>query len=262
MVGLGDHQELQVKALLAESADSIMQELTRRDARIERLELQLRDLQTRANHIDTVNQELFFLNRLMKRRVDDLDQYSRRLNIIIGGMPIRPKESPDSIRRSIISDITKLGLGIQDFEVSRAHRHGQPHFNQYGDKVQDCIIRFISWRARDIYYQARKQSDFFLAPDLTPRRAEIFKHAKYRLEEVSVSNVFDYICVDKNCRLTAKAGSNFYGFSSKFEFETLISWVEARISKDQKDIIYGHDQYGQHNMERMSFLDPVMLSNP
>ena len=60
MVGLGAHQEAHVKELLAEqqrslklllaeSADSILQQLTRRDAKIEHLENELRELKKRAS---------------------------------------------------------------------------------------------------------------------------------------------------------------------------------------------------------------------
>ena len=144
MVGLGAHQETHVKLLLAESAEAITQQLSRRDERIDALEDQLRSLQNKARLLEIANNELFFYHHLIQRRLDDLDQYSRRLNLIIRDFPQQPNESPDTICAAILRDIKKLTFNIQDIEVSRAHRHGVPHLDADGIKKQACIVRFIS----------------------------------------------------------------------------------------------------------------------
>ena len=259
MVGLGSHQEAHVRLLLSESAESIALQLTSRDTRIERLEQQLRTLEKKAIALEIASKELSFYNHLMQRRIDDLDQYSRRLNVIVRGLTIRPNESPITIRAAILREIKKQSLDIQDIEVSRAHRHGEQYYDINDIKQQACIVRFISWRARDVFFQARKASQYFVSADITPRRSKVFAHARSRSKEAEVAKVFDFVLVDKNCKMTAKCGNKFLGFSSIMEFETLLTWAEADKQRWLKDVLTGHDNFGRSNMEKMEFTPPVIL---
>jgi hypothetical protein len=63
---------------------------------------------------------------LLWRKIDDVDQYSKRYNLIIDGLPLRRNETPDSIRDSVIAELKRLKLNIDALEVDRAHRSSMP----------------------------------------------------------------------------------------------------------------------------------------
>ena len=104
------------------------------------------------------------------RLIDDNSQYSKKVNIILSGMPIRHDYSNEDIRNAVIDEIERRNLEIDEIEVDRAHRHGQSYTDNCGRRQQNVICRFTTWSARDIFYQARKQSRFFVTADLTERR--------------------------------------------------------------------------------------------
>ena len=139
------------------------------------------------------------LLELLSRRIDDNDQYSRRLNIIISEIPIQQQETPPTIREAVLREIRRLKVPLQDFEISRAHRHGSKYI--YGGVQQHQVsCRFISWHSRDMLYQTRKLSHFIMKADITSRREEIISYARNKIASDSeIKKMIQFAAVDKNC---------------------------------------------------------------
>ena len=225
----------------------IDEQLQKRDELISSLHGQIDKLVKRTTALENKQLELEFLFGLVQRRIDDQDQYARRLNLVVRGVPTSVKVDT-KIKILIAEDIEKQELDIDQLEISRAHRHGIPYHDNNGVLQQDVLVRFISWRARNIYYMNRKGSQYKLIANLTERRAKILSHAITRMNDESVKDVIDFVFVDKNCRLTAKSGDKFFGFSAILEFETLINFIEGN-NNQTKTILLGVDSAGISNME-------------
>ena len=166
---------------------------------------------------------------LLERRLDDLDQYVKRPNLILDNVWIKRGETPASIKQVIMDEIERLQLDIDLHEVDRAHRIERPYIDDNGFRQQAVIVRFTGWGSRDIFYQARKQSRFFCRADLTPRREDILEKAKQKIiDHEHYADLVDYVFVDKNCILQAcSTDGRIVGFSSDLEFDNLVSWLDT-----------------------------------
>ena len=164
---------------------------------------------------------------LLARRVDDGEQYVKRQNFIIDGVPLKRGETPDTIHKFVLQEIHKLGLDIDDYELDRAHRIDSPYDDGWGRK-QPVIARFTSWSSRNLMYQARKKSRFWCSADLTPRRQAILEKARKMIDELEhVGSCIDYAFVDKNCILQAHSrDGRLFGFSSVLEFAELPAYID------------------------------------
>ena len=173
---------------------------------------------------------------LLERKVDQLDQYGKRPNLLIDGIPFKRNETPDTIRNAVLGEIDKLGLEIDDCEVDRAHRAEQRYMDSNGRWQQPVIVRFISWGARNVMYQSRKQSRYRYRAHLTEYRQAVLENARNRLlTHKMYAEKIDYVFADKNCTLTAHSvDGRFLGFSSDLEFDSLLSYLACTDSGGRK----------------------------
>ena len=122
------------------------------------LEARILELEHERDSALARNQHLESKEGLLERKIDQLDQYSKRPNLLLDGLPLRKNETPDSTHSAVIAEIDQLGLEIDDCEVDRAHRAEQRYEDNNGRLQQPVVVRFISWGARNVMYQARKDS--------------------------------------------------------------------------------------------------------
>jgi hypothetical protein len=166
---------------------------------------------------------------LLERKCDDLDQYSRRVNLIVDGIPVHRNESPASILKAVHSEIHRLKLPIKDFQISRAHRSSSPYIDNYGVRQQAVIVRFAGWGARDTLYQARHDSKFRYRADLTYERQSSLTHARVKISsDIGVAAAIKYVFADKNCRMQASCtNGRLLSFSTAGEFDNLVNYLDT-----------------------------------
>ena len=206
--------------------------------------------------IDLSNQKNL-INHLMEkigladRRHDDTEQYLMRQNLIIDGVPFRKNETPDSIRDLVTQEIDNLGLEIDDSEVDRAHRIESAYRDEHGQLRQPVIVRFVSWGARNVMYQARRNSRYRMRAHLTSRRDQILEDGRRKIRNFQfMRDNIPYVFADKNCRLQAKCtDGRILGFSAEIEFDSLIGFLEGTTTMKNKlipelQIKYGNDSFG------------------
>ncbi|XP_054260386.1 uncharacterized protein LOC128985036 [Macrosteles quadrilineatus] len=75
-------------------------------------------------------------------KVRNLEQYSRKNNVEISGLPVTPKENVFELVRDVGS---ALGMEIDEKDISAAHR--VPSFSK--DRHQPLIVQFVSRLTRD-----------------------------------------------------------------------------------------------------------------
>ena len=165
----------------------------------------------------------------LNRVTDDTNQYSKKQNIIIDGLNISKADNNDRIRELVLKEIDRLKLDIDDHDIDRAHRIESPYSDDHGKLITPVIVRFVSWYARNTFYEARRQTYFKVRADMTPRRKDLLNDAK---KQVAVANsraaeFFAFAFVDRNCHTTVKTmDGRMFKFNSMDEFTSLIDYVE------------------------------------
>lgn len=169
---------------------------------------------------------------LLRRKIDDTEQYTRRPNLVIDGIYLKEHESPSALRKYVVKELTSLGLDVHDKDVDRVHRHEDPYRDNQNYMVQPVIVRFTSWSARNNVYNARRESRFKMRADLTPRRHQILDFARDLVTDKKLASVIDFVAADRNCRLIARTTSGaFHGFSSELEFTGLVDMLLSPESR-------------------------------
>ncbi|KAK6171873.1 hypothetical protein SNE40_018297 [Patella caerulea] len=87
---------------------------------------------------------------ILKEKVDELEQYSRREAIRISGIEERDGESTDEL----VVKVGKLvGVDIQASDINRSHRVGHP--SNYKDEPRPIIVRFRGYYTKKSFVKGR-----------------------------------------------------------------------------------------------------------
>ena len=139
----------------------------------------------------------------LTRDLDDLQQYSRRNNIRVFGIPEKPDEETDALVCSIAE---RIGVGITTQDIDRSHRVGrrepqpsQPRPPSYASAARSnqstqnpprpIIVKFISHKAKLAFIRNRRKlkgSKVVVAEDLTKKKATLLSQTS-RNEKVSTA---------------------------------------------------------------------------
>ena len=151
--------------------------------KIDYLAAQTEQLKQTVKEKDEKIKELESRVDLLESANDSIEQYSRRSNLRIEGIPesVGIVEIENSIL-DIVNDHMKLTPVLQSHEIERAHRIGRPKTD--GGRPRTTIVRLTSERRRDAIYRARinlKQHNtasglnlrLFVNEDLTKTRSEL-----------------------------------------------------------------------------------------
>ena len=188
---------------------------------------QINNLQTRIALLEKKAEFNHHLAKLNERKIDDGEQFSKRINLKIEGVSLEINETSATLMEKIQSEIDKLGLQIPHNAYDRCHRDG-PLKTYKGKKQQSILLKMKYWSDRDAIYANRKKLVFNVYPHLTARRSEILYFAKDQVNSAdpSLNRNIDFVFVDRICRLMVRTKSGkFYGFNSENEFLTLVSWI-------------------------------------
>ena len=85
-----------------------------------------------------------------KTRLNDLEQYSRRLCLNVSGVP----EAENEDTNQIVTDLAKMaGVNVAPRDIDVSHRVGAPREG----KARAIIVRFTHFTARQAVYDARRE---------------------------------------------------------------------------------------------------------
>ena len=172
------------------------------------------------NHVRTLQH----YNELLHRKIDDLDQYNRRLNLVFKGIGFKKKESPVTIRSQVVAELHRLHLDDVIPYLDRAHRYGSKRRDE-----QSVIARFTTWDARNKLYSKRRECNFHIESDLTHRRWVLLDNARDLAE---ASPLIKNVIADRNCILQAIAvDGSFHAFSSIEEFNLNINTIQDKCQR-------------------------------
>ncbi|KAK7486001.1 hypothetical protein BaRGS_00022753 [Batillaria attramentaria] len=129
----------------------------------DKLKAELKKCQNQQEKADEVVKEAKFLASVAERRANDLEQYTRRNNVRVLGVPESDRESGEECESKVLKLFQdKLGLtrmGASDIEA--CHRIGkrerQQGQNQRQNNPRPIIVRFISRKAAEAVLANRRK---------------------------------------------------------------------------------------------------------
>ena len=207
-------------------------------AKLERQQFVINNLLTRVQSLEEKMTFREHMSTLQARKIDDLEQTSRKVNLRLKGIEVGANDSPTSIMNLIIGECRRLELPIVEREFDRCHRVGPVYFKD-DKKLQDVLLKLVTWDARNLLYQNRKQLNFNVYPDLTERRKAILDFARKEVDsgDGAVSRIVSFVFVDLNCKLKFKSKSDkFFEFNSENELLNLVLKLdnEAVMTREWK----------------------------
>ena len=178
----------------------------------------IKSVQEQVNKILVQNEKLKEENAKLINRIDDLEQYGRRLSLRIYNVPMQGKEN---MRDKVFKIISDANIDIPSFAIDRAHRIGKIKRSETGETSQAVIVRFISFHFRTLVYRAREKMvgyKFYL--DLTKTRLSILQNAKELVK--NVSQIIGFVYADINCMLRAFANGKHLLFTNIDDLQNII----------------------------------------
>ena len=138
--------------------DEIKRFIDKKDEKVVVLESQVALLQ---QHVSALKQH--------DKKMDELEQYSRRLCLRLEGIPTNDCKTAEEAMNCAKSKIDEAGVEIPDVVIDRAHKIGKSYIDRESDnEVNTVIVRFTSFRYRTLFYKARKKlSNSTIRLDLT-----------------------------------------------------------------------------------------------
>ncbi|RUM94414.1 MAG: hypothetical protein DSZ28_03330 [Thiothrix sp.] len=191
-----------VLAKLSERFDHMERKLLNAiDKRLERFESRLYDAERRADvlekEIKQVRKEnaekdttIRTLSRQMREQcceLDDKEQYQRRDNVRIVGLPEKKNETTDECEK-VVRAFFKKDLGIdRNIEISIAHRIGKPQ----NDSHRPILCRLVKRQDKAVILRGRKQLrekglKVFISEDMTVANQRLIRDLKQNERVVRV----------------------------------------------------------------------------
>ena len=197
-----------------ELKDLITTALKERDEEIVKLKSTVSMLQEHVNN----------LKHTQEGRIDELEQYGRRLCLRIDGIPTEENQTSSDVFDVVCKKVKECGAAIPTNNIDRAYRIGKVLESRDGEKsTQSIIVRFTTFRHRTLFYKARKKlkNNVRVKLDLTKRRYAILREAINLVEEKDGVN---FVYADINCRLKVRFTNGVERFfDSVEELQSILS---------------------------------------
>ena len=173
-------------------------------------------------HVSYLKQD----NEILSRKIDENEQYGRRLCLRIEGVAVKSgKETAEDVYKIVEKIISEAEVDIPPDVLDRVHRIGKPQEPKEQGKpiTQSIIVRFSTFRHRTLLYHARKSvKSAKVRLDLTKARYGVLNLAR---DMVKNDDKVKFVYSDINCRLKvhlADGNDNF--FNNLDELKDILSY--------------------------------------
>lgn len=163
--------------------------------------------------LDEANEKLRILEKQTINRSDELEQYQRRNNIRVFGVPEEHGENTDEVFLKIARE--KLGVHLSELDIDRSHRVGRRMPDSR--KPRPIIIKFVSYRKRSEVFDTKKKlakSGITLREDLTSERMKVLKSA---ISQYGLHNVWT-----RDGTIIVKTGAEKHSVSNDTELRSIM----------------------------------------
>ena len=120
-------------------------------------------------------------NHMLRKKIDDLEQQSRRLSLRVYGLSEEVNEDTENKLVNIFQE--KLGVPITAESIDRCHRIGVIRAASVRKTARPVLVQFTSYKIRESVYRAKaklKGTKLVLSEDLTNTRYELLKAARLK----------------------------------------------------------------------------------
>ena len=203
------------------------QTIEKLEARTVILEKYIKQIEKNAKEVKHLSEDKFQNDAVtdqLEKRVDDMEQYQRRLCLRINGIPCANDESAEDCLQKVKSLVKNdLKVDVPDLAFDRAHRIGKvSQEKEKGKTYQSIIVRFTTWRHRTIVFRARKNTrKVRIKLDLTRKRIKLLEQANEMLDETDGF----FAMADVNCRLCLKLDDGFHYFETENDLKELLKYA-------------------------------------
>ena len=164
--------------------------------KIQALKSELNKTKVELTYVKGLNTKLNQAINLNIYKQDELEQYNRRENLRIYGVPDSNSRKDDG--ESVLFDIAdKLGIELDEWDIQKAHRLGKkPKHNPNAQEVsttrkaRPIIARFVNYKKRNEFVYAKsklksseRNSGVFITEDLTPLRNKLLNYVKNKCDD-------------------------------------------------------------------------------
>ena len=170
-------------------------------------------LDTLNGHIQTLNKQLEAKEERIKcleikvealeLESDKVEQYSRRANIHICGIPeTGDNENTDEKALSVINNLIGMNPPVERHQLERSHRLGRKNDGPGRPRTRPIIVRFAKEKIRDDVYRARtrlkvhnqehKDRQIFVNEDLTSRRSKLAYETRQMKSSKKITDCWTY----------------------------------------------------------------------
>lgn len=149
------------------------------------------------SQLKSATKEVSELSKSESEKLDSLEQYGRRLNLEIIGVPVSAQEDTNAI---VIEVAKNVGVDISSEDISISHRVpsiSKPNDSKSSDRPPAIIARFMNRSVRNRLYKNRKLTRdidpnkfsvpglkyVFINENLTQKRKNLFWQAKQRVKK-------------------------------------------------------------------------------
>ena len=80
-------------------------------------------------------------SNLHARKIDDLEQVSRKINLRLKGIPVNRNDSPQKILQQIYAEIESYNVDIPLEEIDRVHRVGRKY--TFNSNLQQDVLKIF-----------------------------------------------------------------------------------------------------------------------
>ncbi|XP_065286334.1 uncharacterized protein [Dermacentor albipictus] len=159
-----------------------------KEERLTSIDLKLDSLSNLDTKVSTCMEQINSLQKALislELKVDDLENRSRRSNLIVYGLPEEAKENEGSLEHKVHEKILKSVLEVEDVTIERIHRLGRPA----AKKTRPVILKLLDYRDKTQILSncyKLKGSSFSIGEDFSWRvrniRKKLWNYAKARKE--------------------------------------------------------------------------------
>ena len=160
------------------------------------------------NSIATLEQQVKKIEKL-EERVDDCEQYSRRLCVRTDNMAVPSGVKEDCLSK-VVELMSEMDSNLSEDSIDRAHRIGPKIVSENGTVRQQMIVRFKTFSDRTKFYRSRKKAKkVSIRLDLTKKRLILLSVARDKIKD---KEGVDFAFPDINCNLSLRSSSGDFSF--------------------------------------------------
>lgn len=148
-----------------------------KEQRLTAIDNKLERLTSLDNKVSSCMAQVFELQKTvsaLEMKLDDLENRSRRSNLLVYGVPEEAEENADTLEKAVNQKIVKEILKVEPVDIERIHRIGKPD----GKKVRPVILKLLDFRDKNLILKnchKLKGTNFSIGEDFSARVRDIRK---------------------------------------------------------------------------------------